>query len=193
MALEFRCLDLGDFLVNHLLRDGGFAELGFVECVSVGVLRYHIEFATRFVYGAVVPVLAYGVEGWLDHAGSVLSYEVLATDFFEHMRDVVFLEVLEDMAIIKDLRVEQLTRGAVAEDIAIVKERKRVHHKVAGLALVRRVVDGRAFLDDLERYELVERIGHGRAARDVRLRQHVSPTGVALREGTEYFVGVGHL
>ena len=45
MALEPRCLDLGDFLVDHFLRDGGFAELCFVECVALGVLRYHIEFA----------------------------------------------------------------------------------------------------------------------------------------------------
>lgn len=51
MALESRCLDLGDFLVDHFLRDGGFAELCFVECVALGVLRYHIEFAARFVCG----------------------------------------------------------------------------------------------------------------------------------------------
>ena len=154
MALEFRCLDLGDFLVNHLLRDGGFAKLSFVECVALRVLRYHIEFATRFVYGVVVPVLAYGVESRFDFAGSVLPNEVLTADLLEHMRNEVFLEVLEDMAIIEDFWVEQLARGGVAEDVAIVKERKRVHHKVAGLALVCRVVDGRAFLDDFERYEL---------------------------------------
>ena len=150
MALEPRCLDLGDFLVDHFLRDGGFAELCFVECVALGVLRYHIEFATRFVCGIVVPVLANGVESRFDLAGPVLPHEVLTADLLEHMRNVVFLEVLGDVTIIEDFRVEQLTRRGIAENVAIVKERKWVHYKVARLALVRRVVDGCALLDDFE-------------------------------------------
>ena len=110
MAFEPRCFDLGDFLINHLLRNGGFAELGLVECIARGVLRYHIEFATRFVRGVVVPVLAYRVERRFDLAGPVLPHEVLTADLLEHVRDIVFLEVLGDVTIIENFRVEQLTR-----------------------------------------------------------------------------------
>ena len=66
------------------------------------------------------------------------------------MWSVVFLEVLGDVTIIEDFWVEQLTRGGIAEDVAIVKERKWVHYKVARLALVHRVVDGCTLLDDFE-------------------------------------------
>lgn len=76
---------------------------------SLGVLRYHIEFIARFVCGIVVPVLAYGVESRFDLAGPVLPHEVLTADLLEHMRNVVFLEVLGDVTIIEDFRVEQLT------------------------------------------------------------------------------------
>ena len=152
---------------------------------SLGVLRYHIEFAARFVCGIVVPVLAYGIESRFDLASPILPHEVLTADLLEHMWSVVFLEVLGDVTIIEDFRVEQLTRRGIAEDVAIVKERKWVHHKVARLALIRRVVDGCTLLDDFERHELVEYVCHGRTARDVRLCQHVPPTGVTLCESPE--------
>ena len=78
---------------------------------------------------------------------TVLPHQILTANLLEHMRDAVLFKVLPNIAVKEDVWVKQLPLGGVAKDVSVVEQAQGVHDEVARLALVLRVVNGSASLN----------------------------------------------